>query len=288
MTLQHDMTRVQTLKSLGETFRSAGIDTAQRDARLLLLNAAGISHLDLIQSPRETLGHEVAEKLSDQIARRLKREPVARILGEWEFWSLPFTLSPATLVPRPDSETVVAAALIALKERRQGGHGVRVLDLGTGSGCLLVALLHEMPGATGVGAHDIDAQIAINGVIASTRDPVEFATQPAPDTVVIVVGNLGVEDFIKTLDVGRGHHTPLVFAFGDDSVFVVFVILVVDRTDDLFEHVFHRDDAEALALFVSDNRHMGAAALKQPHELILPEIGAYEDGRTRLRPEGFI
>ncbi|MFM8700849.1 MAG: peptide chain release factor N(5)-glutamine methyltransferase [Hyphomicrobiales bacterium] len=162
MTLQHDMTRVQTLKSLGETFRSAGIDTAQRDARLLLLNAAGISHLDLIQSPRETLGHEVAEKLSDQIARRLRREPVARILGEWEFWSLPFTLSPATLIPRPDSETVVAAALIALKERRHASDGLRILDLGTGTGCLLIALLHELPGATGIGVdlHDEAVQTA--------------------------------------------------------------------------------------------------------------------------------
>lgn len=162
MTLHHDMTRVQTLKSLGETFRSAGIDTAQRDARLLLLNAAGISHLDLIQSPRETLGHEAAEKLNDQTARRLKREPVARILGEWEFWSLPFTLSPATLVPRPDSETVVAAALIALKERRHASDGLRILDLGTGTGCLLISLLHELPGASGIGVdlHDEAVQTA--------------------------------------------------------------------------------------------------------------------------------
>src|SRR3954470_8352332 len=147
-----ETTRLGALKTLGEVFRAAGIETAQRDARLLMLDAAGLQHPDLVRAPREQLGGLVAAKLAGHVRRRLTREPVARILGEWEFWSLPFTLSPATLVPRPDSETVVAAALIALKERRQGGDGVRVLDLGTGSGCLLVALLHEMPGATGVGA----------------------------------------------------------------------------------------------------------------------------------------
>ena len=147
-----ETTRLGALKTLGEVFRAAGIETAQRDARLLMLDAAGLQHPDLIRAPREKLGGLVAAKLAGHVRRRLTREPVARILGEWEFWSLPFTLTPATLVPRPDSETVVAAALIALKERRQGGHGVRVLDLGTGSGCLLVALLHEMPGAMGVGA----------------------------------------------------------------------------------------------------------------------------------------
>ncbi|MCP8938952.1 peptide chain release factor N(5)-glutamine methyltransferase [Alsobacter sp. SYSU M60028] len=145
-------TRLAALKTLGEVFRAAGIATAQRDARLLLLDAAGLSHPDLIRAPREALGPRVAAKLASHVSRRLTREPVARILGEWEFWSLPFTLSPATLVPRPDSETVVAAALLALKDRRKTGRGVRVLDLGVGSGCLLVALLHEMPEATGVGA----------------------------------------------------------------------------------------------------------------------------------------
>ena len=78
-------------------------------------------------------------------------DAVARILGEWEFWSMPFTLTPDTLVPRPDSETVVAAALLGLKDRRHKAEGVRILDLGTGSGCLLIALLKELPGASGLG-----------------------------------------------------------------------------------------------------------------------------------------
>ena len=150
-----ETTRVEALKHLGEVFRVAGIETAQRDARLLLLDATGIQHADLLSSARAPLG-DAAAKLAAHAARRITREPVARILGEWEFWSMPFTLTADTLVPRPDSETVVAAALLGLKERRHQADGVRILDLGTGSGCLLIALLKELPGATGVGS-DVSA-----------------------------------------------------------------------------------------------------------------------------------
>jgi release factor glutamine methyltransferase len=145
-----ETTRVEALKQLGEVFRQAGIETAQRDARLLLLDAAKISHADLLSGARQPLG-DAAEILASNAARRVTREPVARILGEWEFWSMPFTLTADTLVPRPDSETVVAGALLSLKDRRHQSDGLRILDLGTGSGCLLVALLKELPGATGIG-----------------------------------------------------------------------------------------------------------------------------------------
>ena len=147
--LKPETTRVEALKHLGEIFREAGIETAQRDARLLLLDATGIKHSDLLSAARAPLG-DAAEKLAAYVARRITREPVARILGEWEFWSMPFTLTPDTLVPRPDSETVVAAALLGLKDRRHKAEGVRILDLGTGSGCLLIALLKELPGASGL------------------------------------------------------------------------------------------------------------------------------------------
>lgn len=150
MTIKPETTRVEALKHLGEIFRAAGIETAQRDARLLLLDAAKISHADLLGGARVPLG-DAAAKLAENAARRVTREPVARILGEWEFWSMPFTLTADTLVPRPDSETVVAGALLSLKDRRHQSDGLRVLDLGTGSGCLLIALLKELPGATGIG-----------------------------------------------------------------------------------------------------------------------------------------
>jgi release factor glutamine methyltransferase len=88
------------------------------------------------------------EALASFTQRRLNHEPVARIIGVREFWGLPFRLSPETLVPRPDTETLVETALDLLPDRQAP---LRLVDFGTGSGCILVALLHELPQATGLG-----------------------------------------------------------------------------------------------------------------------------------------
>lgn len=92
---------------------------------------------------------EVAARLEDAAARRLAGEPLWRVIGEREFWGLPFRLSPDTLEPRPDSETLIEAALETLGPRRHDP--LAILDLGTGTGCLLIAMLHECPAARGVG-----------------------------------------------------------------------------------------------------------------------------------------
>lgn len=126
---------------------AAGIAQADGDARFLLLGLLGLSTRDLALDGGRPIG-AAAPRLSAALARRIAGEPVARILGAWEFWGLPFTLVPETLVPRPDTETVVEAALAALPDRRAAS---RILDLGTGSGCILVALLSELPNATGFG-----------------------------------------------------------------------------------------------------------------------------------------
>ena len=83
--------------------------------------------------------------------RRLDREPVARIVGQKEFWSLPLRLNSATLVPRPETETVVEAALAAIDARGSRSRPLRIADLGTGSGALALALLSELPNAFVVG-----------------------------------------------------------------------------------------------------------------------------------------
>jgi release factor glutamine methyltransferase len=140
--------RRAALRRAAALLAGAGIAEAEGDARFLLLGLLNLSAKDLMLDGDRPLGEAGASVLTPALARRLAGEPVARILGAWEFWGLPFALVPDTLVPRPDTESVVEAALAALPDRRRA---LRLLDLGTGSGCLLVALLTELPNATGIG-----------------------------------------------------------------------------------------------------------------------------------------
>ncbi len=141
-------TRADALALLRRAFADAGLDSPDLDARILLLEVLQIDAAEIAARPHIALGDEAALRLADFAGRRLAREPVGRILGRREFWGLPFELSPETLEPRPDTETVVETALSLRSDRRAD---FRFLDLGTGSGCLLIALLHEWPWATGIG-----------------------------------------------------------------------------------------------------------------------------------------
>lgn len=123
------------------------------EARLLLAHMLGLTLNDLIRDPTRPVLQSDYDTL---LARRTAHEPIAHITGIREFWSLPFRVSPATLIPRPDSETVVSAALAAFAGRSPPA---RILDLGTGTGCLLLALLTEFPSAFGIGV-DLSPQAA--------------------------------------------------------------------------------------------------------------------------------
>jgi release factor glutamine methyltransferase len=121
------------------------------DARLLVGHVLGCGPGEVVLRDTAVVDPEV-ERAALAIARsRAAGVPVARIVGEKEFWSLPFRLSPETLVPRPDTETLVEAALAAIDAEGRRGDPLALLDLGTGSGAILLALLSELPAATGVG-----------------------------------------------------------------------------------------------------------------------------------------
>ena len=131
----------RALRHGAATLRDAGIDSPAREARLLLSHALAQPAEALLRTPSARIDPSRFEAL---LVRRAAHEPMALILGRQGFWSMEFLVSPATLIPRPDSEAIVEAAL-ALPPPKQ------VLDLGTGTGCLLLSVLHERPDAFGVG-----------------------------------------------------------------------------------------------------------------------------------------
>jgi release factor glutamine methyltransferase len=130
-------------------------DNPRLEARLLLAHALGLTQNDLIRDSTRPIDPTVFETL---LTRRTAREPLALIVGHREFWSMAFQVSPATLIPRPDSETLIEAALTAFAHRPAPQS---ILDLGTGTGCLLLALLKEFPSAFGIGLDLIPAAAAL-------------------------------------------------------------------------------------------------------------------------------
>jgi release factor glutamine methyltransferase len=137
-------------RDLARELRRRGMDSPELDARLLVGHALGLDHTALAAQANRRLAPHEADAISALAGRRLGNEPIARILGVKEFWGLPLRLNAETLVPRPETETVVEAALAAT-DPAAIQRGARIADLGTGSGALLLALLSEWPDARGVG-----------------------------------------------------------------------------------------------------------------------------------------
>lgn len=142
-------------RSLTNLLRAGNIESPELDARLLTGAALNLDLTGLISAAKRALSPDEAAQLAQFAARRLYGEPVARITGTKEFWGLQFTLSADTLVPRPDTETIVEAALECLDATGARSHALRIADLGTGSGAILLALLSELPNAIGI-ATDIN------------------------------------------------------------------------------------------------------------------------------------
>lgn len=205
-------TIADTRRQLAERLREGGSESAALDARVLIEGVVGERDPD----PFATLDAESSARLEGFALRRLAGEPVFRIVGEREFWGLPFTLSAATLEPRPDSETIVEAALECLAGRRN--QPFSVLDLGTGTGCLLISVLSESPLATGLGI-DLSPEACEtarhNAVVNGVADRAVFQqgswTTGLDRHFDLILSNPPYipSDEIATLDISVRDHDPL-------------------------------------------------------------------------------
>lgn len=162
----------QYIDAAGDKLAAANIENPETDIRLLVQHALGISHAKFVSSLNRVLTEAEVRTLDAMIARRAQREPVSRIIGTRGFWKSEFKLSPQTLDPRPDSETLIEAAL-----KYADVSPMTILDLGTGTGCLLLSLLQEYPKATGLGI-DISEEAAAtareNAVALNLADRASF------------------------------------------------------------------------------------------------------------------
>jgi release factor glutamine methyltransferase len=147
--LSDGVTVAAARRAITRLLEANGNESAALDARLLIAHALDVDTTRLAADAERPLTAEECRAIAALAERRLEREPVARILGAKEFWSLPLRLTPDTLVPRPETETVVEAALQEIGGGRNAA--LRVADIGTGSGAILLALLSELPNAFGIG-----------------------------------------------------------------------------------------------------------------------------------------
>jgi release factor glutamine methyltransferase len=148
-------------RDVARRLRHAGVDRPDLDARLLVGHALGLDHTGLARAGERLLDDVEAARIEALVLRRLAREPIARIVGTKEFWGLRLAVTPAVLVPRPETETVVEQALAALDRDGPRRRALRFADLGTGSGAIMLALLRELPHAFAIGTDRDPVALAV-------------------------------------------------------------------------------------------------------------------------------
>ena len=164
------MTVLEVLKLASEHLGKHGSDSARLDAEVMLAGALGLRRLDLYLQFDRVLSEDELGAFRVQVARRAKGEPVAYVVGHKEFMALDFEVSPAVLVPNPDTEALVQ---LAVARAREAGRSLRVADVGTGSGCIAIATAHYAPDVE-VWASDISAQaleVAARNVAKNSLEP---------------------------------------------------------------------------------------------------------------------
>jgi release factor glutamine methyltransferase len=193
------------LRQATAQLRHAGVESAGDDARRLLAAVLELSTAQILARPERPLRPEEAESVGRCVARRVAREPVSRILGAREFYGRSFAISLATLDPRPDSETLIVAALELVASEGWLARPLRILDVGTGSGCLLLTLLAELPGAAGVGTDTSVAALDVARANARRLGVAHRAQWLAADALEAVRGKFDIlisnPPYIPTQDI---------------------------------------------------------------------------------------
>jgi release factor glutamine methyltransferase len=175
-------TVLKLLRWTADYFTGRGIDSPRLDAELLLAETLGLDRVGLYLNFERPLEAKELTAYRDKVRRRAGREPLAYILGRTEFWSLPVKVTPAVLIPRPDTERLVEVALPLLAS------GSRVLDVGTGSGVLAIALAHERPDLTVVAIDLSPAALAVAAENARDNGVAERITFIETDLAVLPAG----------------------------------------------------------------------------------------------------
>jgi len=208
-------TLLTTWKAAQAQLKAARIDSPAIDARLLLEAATGAGRVDILTDPYRPVTDDQKAVMDGYVERRLKREPVSRILGRKAFWKIMLNVTPDVLSPRPDTETLLDIALLAFEPHR----AFSVIDLGTGSGAILLAILAERAGATGVGTDVSSEALAVAKENAANLDldgratflRTEWAAGFADDSFDLVVSNPPYipSDDIPGLDPEVREHDPI-------------------------------------------------------------------------------
>jgi len=211
-----------------QELKAADKDSPDLAARRLIKQAAGLSDVQFITEPEKAMSQAVIDTVKAMVERRLKGEPVSRILGEQEFGGLPFKVSEAVLDPRPDTETIIEATFQHFQDKPLR----TILDLGTGSGCLIVTLLHEFPDSRGVAVDISESALAIarenadrNGVLDRCTfvksDWDDSFTADLPSKYDLIVSNppyIPNQDIANLLDEVKKHDPSLALDGGNDGL----------------------------------------------------------------------
>jgi release factor glutamine methyltransferase len=274
---QPSPTVAAVMRELAAQLASAGIEEAGGDVRRLAAGALGVSSADILKAPERVLTTAQVQLLRGYAERRRRREPVSRILGERDFYGRTFAISPATLDPRPDSETVLAATLEVVREEGWLSQPLRILDVGTGSGCLLLTLLCELPQATGLGTDISTAALAVASCNARRLGLEERVSWQQADGLENIAGAFHVlvsnPPYVRTADIAalqpevRSFEPVAALDGGPDGLAVYRALLprvahVVAPGGWVVLEVGHDQADRVVALLTSENTGMDGARIR--------------------------